>query len=328
MSENETYKLSTNNKIDLSVIICCFNGEKYLESTLDSLLKQSHLDYELIFINDGSFDLTENIFLSKIDFFQSAIYIYQQNKGLQASRNIGLQNASENSKYVMFLDADDLFDELFIEKLYSEISVDNSISSVHCDIAHFPGTYNDNYGELYDFHYGLPVVSKRTQIGLFDVITGNHRIMEAASIYRKSTLINSGGWDEVNFPKGQTYGESVPLLMGMILNGNVLFLREALYFYRRHELQITSKIKVNSDAIKITTQNILGRKFSKLETSIIFMVCELGSIIILFKKGYKYLIRKKSLLLFIYFPKVVFSYCLFCILRLFLPSRVFNLLFK
>ena len=320
--------MSAYQNVNLSIIICCFNGEKHLESTLDSLLKQSYSDYELIFINDGSIDLTEKILLSKVKYFQSVKYIYQENKGLQASRNIGLQNASENSNYVMFLDADDLFDEFFIEKLYSEISVNNSLSSVHCDIEHFPEIYKENYGELYDFNYGLTIVSKRNQIGLFDVITGNHRIMEAASIYRKATLINSGGWDEVNFPKGETYGESVPLLIGLILNGNVLFLREALYFYRRHEMQITSKINVNSNAIKITSQNVLRKKFSKLETLVILFVCELGSKIISFKKSYKYLIRKKSLLFFIYLPKVVLSYCLFYFLRLLLPSKVFNLLFK
>lgn len=308
--------------------MCCFNGENHLESTLDSLLKQSHLDFELIFVNDGSFDRSEKILLSKIEFFKSVKYIYHENKGLQASRNIGLQNTSEKAEYVMFIDSDDLFDEFFIEKLYLEISVDSSISTVHCDIIHFPNTYVENYGELYDFSYGLPLVSERPQIGLFDIITGNHRIMEAAGIYRKSTLVNSGGWDEVNFPKGATYGEAIPLLIGLILNGKVIFLREALYFYRRHEMQITSKININVNAIKFTTKNVLGKKFSKLEIIFILIVCKLGSRIISFKKSHKYLIRKKPLLLFVYLPLVLWSYLLFCFLRLFLPSKTFNLLFK
>ena len=47
-----------------SIIVCCYNSEKYIEDTIESIIAQSYKKWEIIFINDGSTDKTEEIILS------------------------------------------------------------------------------------------------------------------------------------------------------------------------------------------------------------------------------------------------------------------------
>ncbi len=81
-----------------------------------SVLSQTFSDYELIVVDDGSFDGTDKI-ISNLD--KSINYIYQKNKGVSSARNIGV--ARSNGKYIAFLDSDDTWDEHKLEKNYDFI---------------------------------------------------------------------------------------------------------------------------------------------------------------------------------------------------------------
>ena len=87
-----------------SIIIPIYNVEKYLNRCLDSVMKQSFQDIEIILVNDGSTDNSDNIIKSYL-FDERIKYIYQKNKGLSEARNTGLNIAS--GEYVLFLDSDD-----------------------------------------------------------------------------------------------------------------------------------------------------------------------------------------------------------------------------
>lgn len=82
-----------------------FNGEIYIKKAIESVLKQSLTDFELIVVNDGSTDKTKDIIES---FDDSRIkLISQSNKGPGAARNAALKIAKGD--YIMFLDSDDWF---------------------------------------------------------------------------------------------------------------------------------------------------------------------------------------------------------------------------
>jgi glycosyltransferase involved in cell wall biosynthesis len=90
--------------LTVSVILPTFNGEKYIRQAIDSALAQSLPPYEIIVVDDGSTDGTENIvrgYGSKIR------YIYQENKGVSGAYNAGIAVASGN--YVAFLEHDDVW---------------------------------------------------------------------------------------------------------------------------------------------------------------------------------------------------------------------------
>ncbi len=97
----------------ISVIIPAYNSEKTIKATIESVLKQTFSDWELIIINDGSQDSTLDIALQVKD---SRIKVFSfDNAGLSASRNRGLKRAV--GEFVSFLDADDIWtsDKLAIQ---------------------------------------------------------------------------------------------------------------------------------------------------------------------------------------------------------------------
>ena len=97
----------------VSIITPCYNGEKYLASCLDSVLAQTYDNVEFILVNDGSNDKTALIAEAYKEKFKLKgyiyIYIYQENKGVSAAVNRGLEIF--NGKYLMLADSDDILEK-------------------------------------------------------------------------------------------------------------------------------------------------------------------------------------------------------------------------
>lgn len=88
----------------ISIIIPTYNYARFLPEAIESVLKQTYKDYEIIVVDDGSTDNTKEI----IDKYKDKIrYIYQENKGLPSARNTGIKSAK--GEYFAFLDSDDVF---------------------------------------------------------------------------------------------------------------------------------------------------------------------------------------------------------------------------
>ncbi|MBQ2924257.1 MAG: glycosyltransferase, partial [Anaerotignum sp.] len=102
--------------VAVSVIIPMFNCEEYVEPLLDSLLQQTLQDMEIICADDGSSDQTADKVRQYMEKDARVSYYYQENTGAGAARNLGLKHAK--GAYVIFLDADDLYQEDLLEKLY------------------------------------------------------------------------------------------------------------------------------------------------------------------------------------------------------------------
>ena len=89
----------------LSIILPVYNAEKYLEKCLKSILDQSFSDFEVILINDGSSDSSQNICETFANKDKRIVYINQINQGVAMARNVGLKTAK--GTYIGFVDADD-----------------------------------------------------------------------------------------------------------------------------------------------------------------------------------------------------------------------------
>ena len=77
-------------------MICCYNSEKYICETIDSIISQTYTNWEIIIINDGSTDNTENIIISYIDKNIPITYYKQINKGFASARNKALKLAKKD----------------------------------------------------------------------------------------------------------------------------------------------------------------------------------------------------------------------------------------
>ena len=97
-----------NKEIKISVIIACYNVEKYLVQCLDSVINQTFENLEIIVVNDGSKDATLTILQEYQSRDKRIIIINQQNQGLSGARNSGIKIAT--GQYLMFIDSDDWID--------------------------------------------------------------------------------------------------------------------------------------------------------------------------------------------------------------------------
>ncbi|SFE21566.1 glycosyltransferase [Peptostreptococcus sp. D1] len=95
----------------VSVILPAYNSGKYIKSCIDSILNQSYENFELIIVDDGSIDDTQEIISDYVD--KKIKYIYQNNKGVSSARNTGIKNAS--GELVTFIDADDMMSKYQLE---------------------------------------------------------------------------------------------------------------------------------------------------------------------------------------------------------------------
>lgn len=95
----------------VSIILPAYNASRFLQEAISSVINQSYQNWQLIIINDGSTDQTEEIVLLNRD--SRIQYFKQQNKGVSSARNTGLQKMSGD--YFCFLDADDVLPQQSLE---------------------------------------------------------------------------------------------------------------------------------------------------------------------------------------------------------------------
>lgn len=105
-----------NNIPFFSIIIPVFNMEKTLERCVDSVLKQSCKDWEIILVNDGSIDKSGVISKSFSENHENIHYYFQENKGVSSARNLGIEKS--NAEWMIFLDADDYWDDNYLQKIF------------------------------------------------------------------------------------------------------------------------------------------------------------------------------------------------------------------
>ena len=116
----------------ISVIIPVYNGEKYLEEAIESLLNQKYEPLEIIVIDDGSTDTTATIAKS----YGTALrYFYQENAGPARALNFGISEA--NGVFLGFIDADDLWVKQKIKRLLTPMLENPKISAVVGELQRF-----------------------------------------------------------------------------------------------------------------------------------------------------------------------------------------------
>lgn len=125
---------------EISVIMPVYNAENYLEKTILSVINQTFKkSFELIIVNDGSVDNSEEIIENyKEKYPELIIAIDKKNTGVSDSRNIAIDKAS--GRYITFIDSDDLYESDYLEKLYNAIQ--QGFDLVSCNYSNFEANNN------------------------------------------------------------------------------------------------------------------------------------------------------------------------------------------
>lgn len=221
-------KNNQNNKKKISIIIPCYQVEKYIDNCVNSLVNQTiGLDnLELIFINDASSDGTLDKLMHYENQYQNDIIVIncEENHKQGGARNIGLNYAT--GEYIGFVDADDWVETTMYEKLY------NKAVTYHCDIVRCHNTRDQN------IH--MNIQEDRTT-GKSDLL-----IEIADDVQREefiaSDLIGFSVWDKIykknlifdnhiTFPEKLAYEDLLWCAMFSLYVKRIYILEENLYHY-------------------------------------------------------------------------------------------------
>jgi len=103
----------------ISVIMPSFNDSEIIFQSVNSVLNQTFPAFELLIIDDGTINKDSLKRLDEIEKLDDRIKIFhKENEGLAATRDYGASKASKDTKYLAFIDSDDLFSETFLECAY------------------------------------------------------------------------------------------------------------------------------------------------------------------------------------------------------------------
>jgi len=203
--------------IKISVIIPCYNGEKYLAQCLENLLFQSYKHLEIIVINDGSTDKTEEIaqkYPVKI--------ISQKNQGPYVARNIGIEKAT--GKYIHFLDVDDFINADFYQKMISAIEFADA--EIACC-----GIIQEQHALKTTFDEQIIAITAEDKLNLCRVWFQGYLVKY---LFKKSFLIDNN----LKFYTGRFVADMPFSLQAVFLAKKVVTVPNAIYIYKHRQNSI------------------------------------------------------------------------------------------
>lgn len=212
----------------ISIIINCYNSDKFLKETIQSVLNQTYTNWELILFDNKSTDNSSKIFNSFSD--NRFRYILSENHTLLGeARNLAIQHAKYD--WVAFLDADDLWDRFKLEKQI-EFTSSNNVGIIYCESEIFFNTKNNSFFSNNIQNYKTKVVEGN----IFNELLKSNFIHLSSVIFLKQAFLNAGG---VN--PSYTISEDYDFLLKISKNYNVKFSTNTKSFYRVHENNYSNK---------------------------------------------------------------------------------------
>jgi glycosyltransferase involved in cell wall biosynthesis len=221
----------------LSIVTPCYNGLPYLREMLASVRAQTFADWEHIVVDDGSTD-GSLAYVEEVAAHEPRLRALRQNRGgVGAARRAGYAAASSSSRYVYFLDADDVLEPAMFETLVAYLDTHPSVGVAYCDY-----TCVDRHGRpadktrmprLIPAGLGARELADDEPATPLEAIYAWAPVMESMSMIRRSAYDATRGWDAMI---GQP-GEGVDLFTEIALRHEVHFVNVPLYRYRRHSEQ-------------------------------------------------------------------------------------------
>lgn len=214
---------------DITVLMPVYNAEKYLTEAINSVLCQTHSDFELLIVNDGSRDRSLEIINSYED--QRIRVITQENAGVSAALNTGLKEAK--GKYIARFDADDVCYPTRIEEQYRFMQAHPDYVIIGADI-----DYIDKDGE-YLFSYQT---FGHTNEEIKERISMGCPFVHSVVMYKKDTVLGMGGYEV----KAHTF-EDYFLWMKLIDKGKVFNFNKPMIKVRFNPESVTVDFKDYSE---------------------------------------------------------------------------------
>lgn len=218
----------------ISLIVPIYNVEKYLPSCIDSILKQTYVDMEVILVDDGSPDNCPAICDEYAKKDERIHVIHQQNKGLSGARNTGIEYAQ--GEYLIFVDSDDTIEPTMVEELYT-YAEGRECKIVACgryyvfEDGEKISKIADNKSKTYAFAEAMQEMNTFT---LFDMSAW-------AKIYRRELF------QDIRFPEGKLSEDYYIMYKLFDLAQTIGYVAKPLYNYLQRQSSISRNKKINHD---------------------------------------------------------------------------------
>lgn len=198
----------------ISVVIPLYNKEKSIKSTIESVLAQTYINFEIVVVDDGSTDNSIDV-VNSIDDARIRL-IKKNNGGVSSARNAGIIEAK--GEYVAFLDGDDLWHPLYLETL-NQLILDYPDAAIYGI-----GFDKINDDTILEFNN---IDSKR---GIVYNVWDNYPSYwtGSSSSSSRQRLIDIG-----LFNTGMTHGEDIDMWWRLLLSGDGVYDNKVLAFYRQ-----------------------------------------------------------------------------------------------
>jgi glycosyltransferase involved in cell wall biosynthesis len=240
----------------VSVVIATYNRANYLRETIESVLGQRFQDFELIVVDDGSTDETREVVAA---YGSRARFIYQENRGPSAARNLGARQA--RGDWISFQDSDDLCLPNHLEKLSDHVRNHPEVGMVFAN-----GTYLG--GPAHHRQTIIPAVKSRR---LAEQGVHLEDLFDKSIVRLQAALISKRCYDEVGgHDEGLRISMDLDLAFRLFSRYPVAYLDEVVFSYRRHsgntsanqELRLLENIRVIEKLISQNDQaeKLLGKR--------------------------------------------------------------------
>ncbi len=246
----------------ISVIVPIYNSGQYLYGCIKSILQQSYTNFELILIDDGSTDDSQNICLELSKTDKRIIFLLQEHRGVSAARNTGLKKAK--GKYLFFVDSDDRIHFQLLEWLHGLMKKTHSQIS----ICRFHYTLSEEVWQFRkDMKCGMPFgYAKESDFEPQSIVTADRNTTELYT-YCDNTkaldyflygvikeffalggkLILRNAIQDICFDETLQNGEDTKFIYQILKNGaDAAVLHQNWYYYRQHEDSLSKVYSVKA----------------------------------------------------------------------------------
>ncbi|PZX57794.1 glycosyl transferase family 2 [Algoriphagus ratkowskyi] len=240
-------------EISVSVIIPTYNRKKLLSQTLTSILACRENDLEILVVDDGSTDGTDELMNNE---FPGVKYFKQNNQGAPTARNLGLKNAS--GSYVIFIDSDDLVEINFFKSKLKFLQQNEELDAVYGPWDFFEGDEDFEEKLIIPRHSVYPMYEMNKESEILKNLLAGWFVHPGTILWKKSSLKKIEG-----FREELIINQDVDLLFraihkGLKISGN----SGARALIREHQSDRVGIVKGNPEKI-IQILNL--RKFFKKE---------------------------------------------------------------
>lgn len=221
----------------VSIIIPVYNLEKYISNCLNSVVNQTYKNLEILCVDDGSTDGSADIIKNMAEKDSRIKYFYQENAGVSAARNRGLDEAK--GEYIMFVDGDDYIHYQAVEIFYKEITASN------CDMVCANELYTPKTDEKME-----PILDYTTkEMSVEELFDYKNNRCSGKSVWGK--IIKGNVAKQSRFPVGISNGEDGYYIIMLLDKGvSVRKINEVLYYYlHRENSAVTSSFTLTNFSI-------------------------------------------------------------------------------